>query len=75
MAAMTKSTLYLEFRGNKKVILLQFLHSLVLRGHNTFHRVLKSCTLKFLYLKKENRIAHQFLKAQCSYFHVSSLSF
>lgn len=57
MAAMAKSTLYLEFRGNKKVILLQFLNSLVLRGNGTFHGVLESCTLKFLHLKEENTIA------------------
>lgn len=56
MAAMTKSTLHLEFRGNKEVILLQLLNSLVLRGHGTLHRVLESCTLKFLHLKKENRV-------------------
>lgn len=51
MAAMTESTLYLEFRGNEKVILLQFLNSLVLRGNSALHRVLESCTLKFLHIK------------------------
>lgn len=68
MAAMTKPTLHLEFGGNKEVILLQLLNSLVLGGNGTFHRVLESCTLKFLHLKKENRTSNQFLNAPCFYF-------
>jgi hypothetical protein len=51
---MIKANTYLEFRGDEKIVLLKFLNSLVFRGNSTLHRILQSCTLKFLHLKKGN---------------------